>query len=189
MPKNLISLVLITVICCGLMTGCSKEPEQQFDPPEMVLPGSEDYAKGLEFLKKQDIAGAIPWFERAIEQGNPEANYHMGLLHARGDNVPQDYMLAHEHFHKAAMMGHPKALYYLGHLYGEGSGVEQDYVEALKWFWLSASYGDKRAKKFIRVMINKVTTEEYQRAEKEVKKLWEQLPHDVFLRKEEMVLH
>ena len=189
MPKNVITALLITFICYGFITGCSKESEQQFDPPEMVLPGSKDYAKGLELLKTQDIAGAIPLFEKAIEQGNPEANYHMGLLHARGDNVKQDYMLAHEHFHKAAMMGHPKALYYLGHLYGEGSGVEQDYVEALKWFWLSASYGDKRAKKFIRVMINKVTTEEYQRAEIEVKELWEQLPHDVFLRKEEMVLH
>jgi TPR repeat protein len=155
----------------------------------MVFPGAEDYATGLDFVKKQDITSAIPWFEKAIAQDNPEANYHMGLLYARGDNVAQDYTKAREHFYSAAMMGHPKALYYLGHLYAEGSGVEQDYFEALKWFWLSASYGDKGAKSFMRVMVKKLSPEEYSLAEVEVETLWKKLPHDVFLTKEKMVLH
>ena len=188
MTPSLKIILTFSILCWCTLIGCS-EQEPQFDPPEMVFPGAPDYVKGLDFLKNQDIASAIPWFEKAIEQGNPEANYHMGLLYARGDNVTQDYQRAREHFHQAAMMGHPKALYYLGHLYGEGSGVEQDYVEALKWFWLSASYGDKRAKRFIRVMVKKVTTEEYKRAEEEVEALWKELPHDVFLREEKMVLH
>lgn len=182
------STLIFIVLSCGLLVGCSK-PEQQFDPPKMEFPGVEDYAKGLESLKQKDIGGAIPWFEKAIEQGNPEADYQMGLLYARGDHVEQDYLQAKKHFYRAAMMGHPKALYYLGHLYGEGSGVEQNYAEALKWFWLSASYGDKRAKRFMRIVMKKVGSEDYSRVEKEVEDLWEKLPHDVFLTEDQMALH
>lgn len=182
------NFLLFVVFFGGLLAGCG-ESELQFDPPEMVFPGAQDYVKGLDFLKKQDVTSAIPWFEKAIAQGNPEANYQMGLLYARGDHVPQDYARARECLLTSGMMGHPKALYYLGHLYGEGSGVKQDYVEALKWFWLAASHGDSRAKRYIRVMVGKVSNEEYNRAEKEVHALWKQIPHDVYLREEKMALH
>jgi TPR repeat protein len=40
-------------------------------------------------------ARAAPWFEKAAELGLPSAMANLGLLHLRGQGVPQDYVLGY----------------------------------------------------------------------------------------------
>ncbi|MDH5301960.1 MAG: sel1 repeat family protein [Gammaproteobacteria bacterium] len=187
MKVRFAAAVALIVASLGLLVACSGS--EQYDPPEMVFAGAQDYVKGLEYLKQHEVAAALPWLQKAVAQGNPEANYHIGLLYARGDHLPQDYLQAKDYFYRAAMMGHPKALYYLGHMYGEGSGVEQNYTEALKWFWLAASHGDKNAKQFLRIIIAKLTPQEYAEAEKAAKEIWKTIPHNVYLAEDKAAMH
>ena len=43
----------------------------------------------------QDYAEAMKWFRKAAEQGDADAQYNLGVMHAQGYGVPQDFVLAH----------------------------------------------------------------------------------------------
>ncbi len=42
------------------------------------------------------------WFRKAADRGNAPAQYSLGLMYAKGQGVPQDYVLAHFWFNLAA---------------------------------------------------------------------------------------
>lgn len=178
----------ILLLALFVLWGCDSE-QRSYDMPHMELPGAEHYQKGLSFLIDGESGQALPWLEKAVAVGNPEAQYQLGLLYARGDGVEQNFNRAHEWLMKAALQGHPKSQYHLGHMYGLGDGVEKDYEEAFVWFWLAASYGDKGSKYFMRVLVQKLNSEQYNRAEKRVHELWDQMPHDTFMSLERMPMH
>ena len=69
------------------------------------------------------------------------AQYTLGLLYAKGEGVPQDYVEAREWWLKAAEQGDASAQYNLGIYYHNGQGVPQDYVEARKWYLKAAEQG------------------------------------------------
>ena len=75
---------------------------------------------------------------KKANQGNPEAQYMLGLKKA----VRQDYAEAIKWFKLAADQGNPGAQSNLGFLYENGFGVRQDYAEAFKWYKLSADQGN-----------------------------------------------
>ncbi len=66
--------------------------------------------------------------------GDAAAQYHVGVLYARGDGLVQDYASAFSWFHAAAAQGNVAAQYNLGVLYAEGHGVPADPGEALNWY-------------------------------------------------------
>ena len=43
----------------------------------------------------QDYAEAAKWFRKAAEQGDAKAQYNLGIMYAKGQGVPQDYVLAY----------------------------------------------------------------------------------------------
>ena len=79
--------------------------------------------------------------QAAAEQGDPEAQYKLGLLYQKGRGVEQDYAKAVEWFQKAADKNHALAQYELGVAYRRGQGVEKDYAKALKWYRKAADQG------------------------------------------------
>ena len=79
----------------------------------------------------------------AAAQGRADAQFNLGVMHAKGRGVPQDYGLALKWYRLAAAQGHAKAQSNLGVMYYTGNGVPQDYVEAVKWFRLAAAHGDR----------------------------------------------
>ena len=54
------------------------------------------------FNKKTDYATDVSWFRKAAEEGNVFAQHALGVLYAKGEGVPQDYVQAHMWFSLSA---------------------------------------------------------------------------------------
>jgi len=80
------------------------------------------------------------------EQGDPEAQWDLGILYHNGEGVPQDDAQAANWFRRAAEQAYVPALSALGSLYWAGRGVPQDYAKAYFWFQLALAEGDEESK-------------------------------------------
>jgi uncharacterized protein len=52
----------------------------------------------------QDYVEAFNWYLRAANQGDDNAQLHLGTMYEQGRGVPQDYVLAHMHYSLAAAL-------------------------------------------------------------------------------------
>lgn len=93
----------------------------------------------------KDPAKALKFQMASAEQGNANAQYNLGLMHATGDGVPQDYAKALEWYTKAADQGHMMAQYNLGWMYMTGEGVQRDDARAAQWYQRAAENGQPNA--------------------------------------------
>ena len=57
------------------------------------------------FNKKTDYATDVSWFRKAAEEGNVFAQHALGVMYAKGEGVPQDYVQAHMWFSLCAAQG------------------------------------------------------------------------------------
>jgi len=80
------------------------------------------------------------------EQGDADAQWHLGILYDDGDVVPKDDALAVQWFQRAAEQGYVRAQTTLGAYYYAGRGVPQDYSKAYFWSLLALAQGDKDSK-------------------------------------------
>lgn len=95
---------------------------------------------------EQGGAEAVKWIRKASDQGEPNAQYSLGLMYQNGgQDVPQDYAEAMRWFRKAAGQGEARAQIVLGLMYENGQGTLQDYAEAVKWYLKAAGQGDPNA--------------------------------------------
>ncbi len=72
------------------------------------------YLEGGKAGIKPDGKEALKWFSMAAAQGSKEALVYMGLIHARGLNVPKNEQLAINYWREAAQAGIAEAQFYLG---------------------------------------------------------------------------
>jgi TPR repeat protein len=79
------------------------------------------------------------------EQGNAEAQHHIGKMYEEGLGTSKDLSEAAKWFHKAANQRYPDAQYSLGLMYIRGMGVSEDFAQAHMWWSLAAEGGHKRA--------------------------------------------
>ncbi len=108
----------------------------------------------------------------AAEQGDAEAQDHLGLMYTKGQGVPQDYVEARTGFRKAAEQGFAAAQNNLGVMYYQGQGVPLDYVQVHKWFNLAASKGDKNARKNLDIIAKNMTPAQLAEAQKLAREWW-----------------
>lgn len=83
--------------------------------------------------------------EQSAVNGNAQAQYRLGVMHANGDGVPLNYVKAAQWLSTAAEQGLAEAQRLLAWLYANGYGVEQDYAQARHWFTRAAEGGDAKA--------------------------------------------
>ncbi|GGY87964.1 hypothetical protein GCM10011613_36240 [Cellvibrio zantedeschiae] len=100
------------------------------------------YSKGG--VIPRDDRGALVWFQRAAEQGNPEAQYQVGNLH-ENSQLPQNYAQAAHWYHRAAQKDLAKAQVRLGHIYNRGLGTTQNFNEAVLWYGKAALQNNAEA--------------------------------------------
>lgn len=81
------------------------------------------------------------WFDRAAQQGVPDAYNAIGELYLGHPDVLEGAAAARRFFLSGANLGNAGAMYNLGMIYLLGHGVTQDGIEAYKWFELSAQTG------------------------------------------------
>lgn len=89
---------------------------------------------------------ALRWWDKAAEQGDPEAQYNLGMARLKGNGAMQDPETAFVWLMYAAMAGVAAAQQRVGFAYATGLGVPQDLVEATKWFILASDRGNTEAK-------------------------------------------
>ena len=70
---------------------------------------------------------------KKARQGDPDAQFGIGLKFFLGRNIQINYTRAAHWFRESAEQGHARAQAYLGHLYLSGHGVNKSEKEALKW--------------------------------------------------------
>ena len=76
------------------------------------------------------------------EQGEADAQYHLGSMYYRGEGVPHDDKQAIHWYTKAAEQGHVGAQFILALMYKNGQGVPQDFKQAIQWYTKAAEQGD-----------------------------------------------
>jgi uncharacterized protein len=98
----------------------------------------------------RDPAEAARWFQVAAENGAPEAQYNLGLMHYRGEGVPRQLHDALRWMRQAAANGHVPAQRAVGQLYLTGlDTMGQDLREARTWLGAAASRGDRESQRLL----------------------------------------
>lgn len=84
-------------------------------------------------------------FLEKADNGDADAQFHLGVCYFTGDLTTQDYTKAAKWFSKAADQGYADAQYNLGICYKNGFGVEPDEQRAFELYLKSAEQGNMRA--------------------------------------------
>ena len=85
------------------------------------------------------------------EGGDAQAQYELGLMYERGEDVRQNNQEAVKWYRLAAEQGDAMGQYRLGYMYSQGKGVDQNLTddemsaESAKWTRLSANQGNVKA--------------------------------------------
>jgi TPR repeat protein len=119
------ALVLATLLACLL-----------------APPGS---AQEVEPGDARDDAAMVAAIQEWAEQGDAEAQLHLGIMHAQGIGLEQNDLEAAKWMHRAADQGLATAQYNYGYMQAVGTGVAQDAGEAVAWFRRAAKQGDSAA--------------------------------------------
>ena len=82
-----------------------------------ALASAQDFDKGLQAYDRGDYAAALREWRPLAEQGNPVAQYSLGVLYIHGQGVPQNYAEAVRWYRMAAEQGYADALNNLGVMY------------------------------------------------------------------------
>jgi TPR repeat protein len=94
---------------------------------------------GIAASQRQDYQTALALWLPLAQQGNPDAQFGIGMLYYHGYGVPQSYADALRWMRQAADEGHYAAQFTLGSMYEHGVGVAQDFAQALMWFDLATA--------------------------------------------------
>ncbi len=102
-------------------------------------------------VPKPSPASAIPAvsfqdLQRLARQGDPAAQFALGVHYAVGSDVSQDYTEATRWFASAAERGHVMAQSTLGAYYWAGRGVPRDLNKAYYWALLAQAGGDEASR-------------------------------------------
>ena len=84
---------------------------------------AQDIDAGLEAYKRGDYAAALREFRPLAEQGDAEAQHHLGAMYRDGQGVRRDYTEAAKWLRRAADQGLVYAQVILGLMYDFGKGV------------------------------------------------------------------
>lgn len=123
-------------------------------PPNKQPVNSTKLNQALELYLQERYTEALPLFEQQAEQGEPIAQFSLGLMYGKGKGVEQDYKQAVNWFHKAADQGDIQAGNNLAAMYSEGLGVDRDYSQAIAWYRKAAEQGDAQAQNNLGSMYN-----------------------------------
>jgi TPR repeat protein len=89
---------------------------------------------------------------KAAREGNPEAQFRLGVMYGNGDGVALDYDQACDWFGKAAAQGHENALITLAWMYANGTGVDADEEKARELYLDAARRGSAKAQYVVATM-------------------------------------
>ena len=92
-------------------------------------------------FEQGDYQIALGLWRPLADQGDADAQYHLGIMYASGRGVIRDHGTAVIWYRKAANQGHKRAQSHLAVAYAMGQGIGRDLDEYIKWSRLSARQG------------------------------------------------
>lgn len=95
---------------------------------------------------KGDYAKAYVIYSKAAKEGDPDAQFTLGLMYFEGTGTEKDFAEAARWYRRAAAQGQIMAQNNLAAMLMEGKGVTRDPAEAAFWFSLVANAGDPHAR-------------------------------------------
>ncbi len=130
-PKNRIP-VMRSVLCLLLALAA-------------VLPPGTSWAGPIEDARaaydREDYATALPLYRQLAAQGDPAAQFALGMMNLGGEGLAKDPAAALKWFRLSAAQGNALGHIGLGSMYADGRGVPEDHVRASMWFYLGESSG------------------------------------------------
>ena len=103
-------------------------------------------AEGVAAFEAGDYGEAASIWRPLAEEGDPKAQFNLGLLHETGRGVAEDPAEAATWYGRAARQGVTQAQLNLAALHQTGRGVTQDPAEALYWLEVAARLGEDAAR-------------------------------------------
>jgi TPR repeat protein len=95
--------------------------------------------------QKNGYSAGFRWLKRAIEGGDAEAYYFVGIAYEQGHGVLADQTEATRWFLKGAQKGDPSSQNKIGINLAEGIGTPVNIGEAVEWFRKGAEQGNDEA--------------------------------------------
>lgn len=105
------------------------------------LAGTAFGGEALDAAREGDFDKAFKLWSIEASNGDPIAQYSLGVMYYSGDGVPQDHNKAAKWYRKAADQGYAVAQNSLGNMVTKGEGVAQDHKQAVKWYRKAAEQG------------------------------------------------
>ena len=96
-----------------------------------------DAAAGMAAFKRGDYRAAFREWKVAADKGQPEAQFDLGLLYAKGLGVQRDLQVAQQWYEAAAAQGNAQAEYSLAQMYAQGWGIPANDDSALRWMQMA----------------------------------------------------
>jgi TPR repeat protein len=123
----------------------------------MYVRRHESIVRELPEFAEEQITKAVKFIREAAEQGNPTAQYNLGILINRGYGEDSGTKTAAEWIKLAASQGYVPAQNKLAHLYQNGLwGVEKHLANAVEWYTQAAT-SDWRGKSYPLAQYNLAT--------------------------------
>jgi hypothetical protein len=133
-----VALTLLLVVVWLIKTWPSSPAHNSGGNPQMTNAALESSASSA-----TPLPVGIEGLRQLAGQGDPSAEFALGVHYATGEDVPQDYSEAVRWFSMAAEQGHVMAQATLGAYYWAGRGVPQDMEKAYFWAVLAQLGGDE----------------------------------------------
>lgn len=92
---------------------------------------------------------SLAQLRRQAASGDRSAQYMLGVMYLKGDQVRKDPKKAAELVHEAAEGGYAKAQLHLAGLYAVGLGVPKNADKSVRWLRKAAAHGDTTAEVYL----------------------------------------
>jgi TPR repeat protein len=139
----------------GLLAALGGSSQPKGPPQQANAPANDIFQQGSSLYKAGDHAGALRYFRRAAEAGNPWAELQIGYQYENGEGVPQNNSEAVKWYTRSAQHGNARGQKDLGQMYEAGQGISEDWVTAAAWYrksadqnWQNGQYALARAYQF-----------------------------------------
>jgi TPR repeat protein len=115
---------------------------------------SADTKKAAEAFLHRDYQESYKQLIPDAENGDPGAQWGLGLLYGMGRGVPQNNQTSFYWYKKAAEQGFPPAEADVGFAYALGRGVEKNEGLAAQWMMKAAVHGEARGQIALALMFH-----------------------------------
>ncbi|MGA2195595.1 MAG: tetratricopeptide repeat protein, partial [Bryobacteraceae bacterium] len=139
----------------GLLAALEGSSQPKGPAQQANAPANDIFQQGASLYKAGDYAGALRYFRRAAEAGNPWAELQIGYQYENAEGVPQNNSEAVQWYTKSAQHGNARGQKNLGQMYEAGKGISEDWVTAAAWYrksadqnWQNGQYALARAYQF-----------------------------------------